>query len=77
MRRLLYIIAFVMSLNGCAAQPKTPASYDAVGIAGAQRDEINITDYEPDGIDRARLAAREWALNIAAAIMRVVKWIMN
>lgn len=77
MKRLLYIIAFVMSLNGCAAQPKTPASFDDVGIASARKDEINISDYEPDGLDRARSAAREWAVNIAAALMRVIKWIMK
>lgn len=77
MRRLLYIIALVMSLNGCATQPKTPAGRDDVGIASAQRDEINITDYEPGSLDRARMTAREWAVNIAAAIARVIKWIMK
>lgn len=77
MKRLLYIIAFVISLNGCVTQPKTPEGFDNVGMASAQRDEINITDYEPSGLDRTRSAAREWAVNIAAAIMRVIKWIMN
>lgn len=78
MRRLLYIIALVMSLNACAVQPKAPEAVDSVGMSRAhQQDEINITDYEPGGLDRARMAAREWAVNIAAAVMRVIKWIIK
>lgn len=77
MRRLLYIVAFIMSLNGCVAQPKTPEAVDNIGMASAQREEINIADYESSALDRARLNAREWAVNIAAAVMRVIKWIIK
>lgn len=77
MRRLLYIIALVIGLSGCATQTKQPAEYNDVGIASAQQNEIDITDYESSGIEQARARVRAWALNIARAVMEVLRWIIK